>query len=303
MIIWNPWHGCHKVSEGCAHCYMYFLDRMRGFDTSDIYRTKSFSMPIERGRDGRYKLPPGMTLYVGLSTDFFLEEADEWRSECWKMMRERPDIIFRLLTKRASRIRECLPPDWGDGYKNVMLQVTCENQRRADERLPLLIEIPARHKGFMAAPFIGAIDASLYLKSGQLEEVVCGGENYDGARECRYEWVKALSEQCREAGVTFDFMETGTVFVKDGRRYRIPNKRVQSRQAFRSGLSFQGRRINYDLSLPEDDLLGGLVSFRAGDIPFYTPHFREHCQTCGSRLICNGCSDCGSCDTEKGLNK
>ena len=26
MIIWNPWHGCHKVSEGCAHCYMYFLD-------------------------------------------------------------------------------------------------------------------------------------------------------------------------------------------------------------------------------------------------------------------------------------
>ena len=42
MIIWNPWHGCHKISEGCEHCYMYFLNRKRGIDTSRVYHTESF---------------------------------------------------------------------------------------------------------------------------------------------------------------------------------------------------------------------------------------------------------------------
>ena len=54
--------------------------------------------------------------YVGLSTDFFVEEADEWRDEAWRIIRQRPDIVFRLLTKRAHRIKDCLPKDWGDGY-------------------------------------------------------------------------------------------------------------------------------------------------------------------------------------------
>ena len=80
MIIWNPWHGCHKVSEGCEHCYMYFLDSKRGLDTSNVFRTENFTMPIQRRRDGQFKLVSGMTLYVGLSTDFFVEEADQWRA-------------------------------------------------------------------------------------------------------------------------------------------------------------------------------------------------------------------------------
>ena len=81
MIIWNPWHGCHKVSEGCQHCYMYFLDRMRGIDTSMVTRNAGFDMPLRRGRDGKFKIAPGMELLVGLSTDFFVEEADAWRDE------------------------------------------------------------------------------------------------------------------------------------------------------------------------------------------------------------------------------
>lgn len=302
MIIWNPWHGCHKISEGCQHCYMYFQDGKRGIDTSKVYRTENFNLPVQRQRDGRFKLASGMQLYVGLSTDFFVEEADEWRDEAWRIMRQRPDIVFRLLTKRAHRISECLPTDWGEGYENVLLQVTCENQRRADERLPILLDTPARHKGFMAAPFIGAIDAEQYLATGKIEEVLCGGENYDGARPCHYEWVKLLSEQCRKHDVTFDFIETGTVFVKDGRTYRIPDKRTQSLQAFKSGLSHQGRLIDFRLTNPEPGLFnsspaGGLLS--TGEMQWeetYTPHFRSHCATCGSRMTCNGCSNCGNCD-------
>ena len=39
--IWNPWHGCVKCSEGCQHCYMYYLDSLRDKNGADIYRTKA----------------------------------------------------------------------------------------------------------------------------------------------------------------------------------------------------------------------------------------------------------------------
>ncbi len=287
MIIWNPWHGCQKISEGCQHCYMYFLDRMRGIDTSKIYRTDNFNLPLQRNRNGEYKLQPGMQLFVGLSSDFFIEQADKWRDEAWKIIHKRSDIVFRLLTKRANRIKDCLPNDWGDGYENVLLQVTCENQKRADERLEILLDIPAKHKGFMAAPFIGEIDAEKYLSSLQIEEVLCGGENYDGARPCNFQWVKKLSDQCKKYDVTFNFIETGTNFIKDGKNYHIPNKRMQSLQAYKSGLSYQGKEINYKLINPEKGL------FENNRIE---PFFREHCQTCGSKMTCNGCSNCGNCE-------
>jgi protein gp37 len=85
-----------------------------------------------------------------------------------------------------------------------MLQVTTENQARADERLAILLDIPAKHKGFMAAPLIGPVDAERYLATGQFEQVLCGGENYDGARPCHYEWAKGLSEGIwrKEAGMS-----------------------------------------------------------------------------------------------------
>ncbi len=289
MIIWNPWHGCHKISEGCQHCYMYFLDKRRGIDTANVFRTENFDLPLRKGRDGNFKLPSGMMLYVGLSTDFFVEEADQWRDEAWSIIRKRPDIAFRLLTKRARRIKDCLPDDWGDGYENVMLNVTTENQQRADERLPQLLSIPAKHKGFMAAPLIGPVDADVYLASGEIEEVLCGGENYDGARPCHYEWVEQLSKQCRKHDVTFNFIETGTVFVKDGKTFNIPDKQVQSNQAYLSGLSFQGRKMIFNLKPAIDSLFDDTIT-----PPL--PHFRERCATCGSRLTCNGCSNCGACE-------
>ena len=288
MIIWNPWHGCHKVSEGCLNCYMYCLDAKRGIDTSRVFRTQNFAMPLARDRNGGWKIAPGMELLVGLSTDFFVEEADAWRAEAWDVIRRRPDVVFRLLTKRASRIRDCLPPDWGDGYENVMLQVTCENQRRADERLPILLDLPARHRGFMAAPLLGPVDAARWLDTGLVEQVLCGGENYGGARPCRYEWVKDLSDQCRARDVQFDFIETGTLFVKDGTTYRIPDKRMQSRQAYLSGLSVPGRPVRYALRHAEGTLFGGPVERRTGA-------FRDTCADCGSRMTCNGCSNCGAC--------
>jgi protein gp37 len=148
-------------------------------------------------------------------------------------MRQRPDVKFFLLTKRPQRVKKCLPEDWGEGWENIMLNVSCENQRRADERIPVLLELPFKHKGIMCAPFIGAVSIEKYLDVGQIEQVICGGENYDGARPCDFEWVKSLRAECVAHKITFCFIETGTFFVKDGKCYCMPkNGKAAHRTSF-----------------------------------------------------------------------
>ena len=277
-----------KISEGCRHCYMYFLDRKRGMDGSRVFRTQSgFSYPLQKGRDGRYKIRSGELIRVCMSSDFFLDEADVWREEAWRMIKARSDVKFFLLTKRPERVQEALPSDWGDGWENVFFNVTCENQQRADERIPLLLELPFKHKGIMTAPLIGSIEIGKYLATGQIEQVIAGGENYDGTRPCNFDWIKSLSEQCRTHDVTFCFIETGTQFIKDGKRYRISSKRIQSEMAYKAGVNHTGQpmhfvlRNQYGRILEQEEL--------------YKPFYRTSCDKCGSRLICNGCSNCGRC--------
>ncbi len=287
--IWNPWHGCVKCSEGCQNCYMYFLDKTHnGIDSSVVTKTNSFNYPLSKFKDGRYKVKSGEMLRVCMTSDFFLEEADEWREDAWEIIRQRPDVKFFLLTKRPERVAEHLPSEWGDGWENVFFNVTCENQRRADERIPYLLELPFKHKGIMCAPFIGAVSIDKYLCDGQIEQVICGGENYDGARPCSFEWVKELQAECVKYNVTFCFIETGTVFVKDGKRYNIPSKVVQSEMAAKSGMNFLGKPIKWKLT----DRIG--VPIPKNEL--YTPYYAERCNKCASKQICNGCTNCFKCN-------
>lgn len=287
--IWNPWHGCKKVSEGCENCYMYFLDRLRDKDGSQIYKTKAgFNYPLQKDRHGNYKVRRGEQIRVCMTSDFFLEEADPWRTQAWEIMRCRPDVRFFILTKRPERVKDCLPENWGEGWENIFFNVTCENQRRADQRIPLLLDLPFKHKGIMCAPFIGEVSIEKYLASGSIEQVICGGENYDGARPCNFDWVRSLRAQCVAYNVTFCFIETGTVFIKDGKQYRLPQKALQAEMAHKSGMNFAGKPMDF------------ILTDRFGDpIPkekLYVPVFRENCHKCGSKPICNGCSDCGKCE-------
>lgn len=284
--IWNPWHGCRKKSEGCEHCYMFCLDSLRDVNSLEITKTNNFNYPLQTKRDGSFKVKSGELIRVCMTSDFFLEEADAWRDKAWDIIRQRKDVKFYILTKRPERIQQHLPFDWGDGWDNVILNVTCENQKRADERMPILLNIPAKHKGVMCAPFIGEVHLDKWLDSNQIEQVICGGENYDGARPCHHEWVQELHDECYQRNITFCFIETGTTYIKDGKTYHIPSKQLQAKQAYLSHLSFQGKEIEWNLI---DDFYNPL------DKDIYIPRFKEHCATCGNRLICNGCSNCGKC--------
>ena len=173
-----------------------------------------------------------------MTSDFFLEEAGPWRQEAWDIMRQRSGVIFYLPTKRPRRVESCLPPDWGDGWESISFNVTCENQRRVEERMPIFMKVPAKHKGVMVAPFIGEVSLLKYLNLGNIEQVICGGENYNGSRICNFEWVKKLANECKEASVNFSFIETGTYFVKDKKLYIINNKKTQSIMAYKANLNF-----------------------------------------------------------------
>ena len=185
---WNPWHGCRKYSEGCLHCYVYRTDALYGRDSSRVVQTAEFDKPLRRKRDGKFLLAGDEPVFTCFSSDFFLEEADVWRPAAWRMIRARPELSFFIVTKRILRFSEGLPADWGDGYENLIVGCTVENQAAADRRLPLLLEAPLRHKLIVCAPLLGPLDIAQYLTS-EIEEVSAGGESGNDARPCDFDWV------------------------------------------------------------------------------------------------------------------
>lgn len=213
MAMWNPWRGCHKHSEGCRYCYIHKGDRRRGVDTNEIVKTDGFYAPVVKNKSGIYKIRSGQTVYLCFSTDFLIEDADNWRAECWQMMRERSDLHFLFLTKRIDRFMECIPEDWGEGYDNVTVGCTVENQDRADYRLAIFRELPIRHKNIICQPLIERIDLEPYLENVEL--VVVGGESDRNARPLDYEWVLSIRDQCISYNVHFEFRQCGTHFIKN----------------------------------------------------------------------------------------
>lgn len=239
-VSWNPWHGCRKISEGCRHCYVYRQDAQHDKDSRTVTKTSAFDLPVRRSRDGRFKVPGGQTVYTCFTSDFLVEEADAWRAEAWEMMRLRHDLRFFFITKRIDRLHDVLPPDWGEGYENVAVGCTIENQVLADYRLPFLLDAPLRHKLIICAPLLGPLEIGDYL-SPQIEEVSAGGESGSEARPCDYDWVLGLREQCVAHDVPFTYHQTGARLVKDGHLYRI-RREYQHSQAQRAGIDYKPMR-------------------------------------------------------------
>jgi protein gp37 len=154
MAEWNPWHGCRKYSAGCQNCYVYRRDAKYELDASVVRKNAAFDLPVRRARDGSYKLKGPDDVFTCFTSDFLLDAADEWRTDAWRMIRERPDLNFFFITKRILRFRERLPEDWGEGYPNVSVGVTCENQAAADERLPYFLSLPIRNKTIVCEPML-----------------------------------------------------------------------------------------------------------------------------------------------------
>ncbi len=211
-VQWNPWHGCKKVSPGCKNCFVYKMDRRYGRDTTVI--TKGKTTYELKNKD----CPPGSLVKLCFSSDFFIEEADEWREGCWDFIRRRKDCIFVTTTKRPERIKECLPADWGEGWEHFHLSISIENQEMADRRLPHFLAAPLKHREVFCSPLIAPISLGKYLDTGLIKCVNVGGEMSPRGevRPIMWEWVHDLYVEAKERNIEFYFHQCGSMFIRDG---------------------------------------------------------------------------------------
>jgi len=204
-------------------------------------KTPDFDKIVRKKPDGSYVMKGGRTVPTCFATDFFIAEADEWRAEAWKMIKARPDIEFLILTKRIDRFPLVLPEDWGDGYDNVRIGCTVERQEYVDYRLPLFLSYPIKRRFIACSPLLERIDLRPWLDGVELVSVA--GESGREARECDYEWVLDLREQCEAAGKMFWFKGTGSFFRKDGEVVKV-NPFMQGRMAKELGINItNGKRF------------------------------------------------------------
>jgi protein gp37 len=159
-------------------------------------------------------------------SDWFHEAADAWRDEAWAIIRDTPHHTYQILTKRAERIQDYLPRDWDEGYPNVWLGVSVENQRHA-YRAAILAALPARVRFVSAEPLLGPVtlDTEWYIQPSwvrglteyeaivnpmhHLHWLIAGGESGPNCRPMKEEWARNLKEECERNHVAFFLKQLG----------------------------------------------------------------------------------------------
>lgn len=220
---WNPWIGCRHVSPACDHCYAEsMINRLRdtpemkqpgytgkhSFDT--VTRTKTWHDPIRWNKEaqaaGRYDL-----VFTCSLSDFFIQDADEWRYEAWRIIKNTPYLIYMILTKRPDLIAKRLPPDWGvNGYPNVFPGVSVESKKYL-KRMDVLREIPAVARFVSAEPLLEDLcpDLSGYIHG--FHQIIVGGESGNNSelyRPMDHNWARKILRICHQQGVAFWFKQS-----------------------------------------------------------------------------------------------
>jgi protein gp37 len=212
----NPWIGCQKVSPGCDHCYAEAQNNFRKWNGGEW----GPHAPRKRTAEATWKNPvvwaqkaeeQGRSLRVFCASlaDVFDNRANsDDRRDLFKLVRRTPALDYLLLTKRPENIERMLPADWGDGYANVWLGTTAEDQLHYDRRWKILRRIPAIIYFISYEPALGPL--SIDSVSGRYPDwIICGGESGGGARYMKPEWARALRDECDRLDVAF-FMKQMT---------------------------------------------------------------------------------------------
>jgi protein gp37 len=246
---WNPIRGCSRVSEGCRNCYAErvaarFSGSGKPYEGLAVMKsdgphwTGKVELVREHLEDPLHWRKP-RRIFVNSMSDLFHENCDpEWIGAIFRVMLLARQHTFQILTKRPEQMRKWFR-EWYAGQlpsKNVWLGVSVEDQKTADERIPLLLETPAAVRWVSYEPALGPVDftpffdpVGSYCCGGEPEFchcldqwpcdehgnylspnwIVCGGESGPGARPMHPDWARSARDQCQAAGVPFFFKQWG----------------------------------------------------------------------------------------------
>lgn len=224
----NFWMGCTKVSAGCTHCYAETLTTGRmglhvwGKDAERKPVQSVWGNIAKWNAEARAAGFPRKVFVMSLG-DFFEDrsELDLIRKSAWFTMQRAEHCIFQVLTKRPENIARMLPGDWGQGYRNVWLGATIENNAVA-KRADFLRAVPAVVRFVSYEPAIGPVDQ---LNLSGIHWLICGGESGPGYRQWDLAWVRSIRDRCKKEGVAFFFKQspaprTGQGETLDGQTIR-----------------------------------------------------------------------------------
>ncbi len=251
---WNPITGCTQISEGCQNCYAKRMaNRLKGRYGYDADNPFNVTLHPERLDEPLRWKKPRRVFACSMSDIFHEDVPDEAIEKIFSIMEEADWHIFMLLTKRPERmlrfidwyLRRCSDDSVGLQHKlphHIWLGVTAENQARADERIPVLLQIPAAKRFVSIEPMLGPVDLTklslgpnghgltFYHNSlngwstgyneethkqkvsrndSRLDWIIAGGETGPGARPMHPAWVRSLRDQCQAEGVPFFFKSWG----------------------------------------------------------------------------------------------
>lgn len=210
----NPWIGCTQISPGCDRCYAKSMaERFAG-----LYGAGTWSGQHYQIADAGWKKPHSWNrkavaegkrsrVFCASMADVFDNKASPAaRERLWGTIRTTPALDWLLLTKRAANIVKFLPEDWGAGYLNVWLGVSCEDRKHGFPRVDVLRQIPAVVRFVSVEPLledIGDIDLT------GVDWLIVGGESGPGCRPMAPDWARALRDRCDAEGIAYFYKQAG----------------------------------------------------------------------------------------------
>lgn len=226
---WSPITGCTKISPGCKNCNAERMSKRLkgrfGYPADDPFRVTLHRNRLKQhlkwnGRLRIFVCSMGDLFHESVPIDFIMEVIDV--AVALGMHR------FLFLTKRPEKMKFCFEKWFTRKYKNkdirlpmpnnLWLGVTAENQEMADERIPILLQIPAAIRFVSVEPMLGPVCLGEYMHG--LDQVIVGGESGHGARPMHPEWVRSIRDQCVDASVPFFFKQWGEWSPDYNRKYK-----------------------------------------------------------------------------------
>lgn len=214
-MTWNPTTGCDKISAGCKFCYAEIMTKRLKAMGVDKYDQGFKIRTHEEELLTPYKWKKPKVVFVNSMSDLFHKEVPiEFIQKVFRVMKDNPQHVFQVLTKRADLLKYYDSEGWLDWSHNIWMGVSVENLKVLN-RIDLLRETKARVKFLSCEPLIGPLPN---MNLNQIDWVIVGGESGRRPRPMKTEWVSEIKDQCLSADVSFFFKQWGgTNKKKNGR--------------------------------------------------------------------------------------